>query len=61
MARIIVYDGREFPDPNPNLSIDQVKSMMTEFFPDLANAEVKETSRDEDTLHEFIRKVGVKG
>ena len=24
MARIFIYDGREFPDPDPSLSVDQV-------------------------------------
>ena len=61
MARIFVYDGREFPDPDPNLSVDEVKRMMTDFFPELQNAEVKEAKRDEDTLYEFVRRVGTKG
>ncbi|MBA7676440.1 hypothetical protein ES703_84681 [subsurface metagenome] len=61
MARVFVYDGREFPDPDPNLTPDEVRQMMTDFFPELANAEVKETTRGEDTLYEFVRKVGVKG
>ena len=61
MARVFVYDGREFPDPDANLSPDEVRQMMTDFFPELANAEVKETTRGEDTLYELVRKVGVKG
>jgi len=59
--RVFVYEGREFPDPDPNLSVDEVKQRMTDFFPELANAEVKEVARGEDTLYEFVRKVGVKG
>jgi PRTRC genetic system protein C len=61
MARIFVYDGREFPDPDPNLSVDEVKQMMTSFFPELANAEVREHQREEDTLYELVRRVGTKG
>ena len=61
MARIFVYDQREFPDPDPSLSVEQVKAMMTDFFPELANAEVKESQRDDDTLYLLIRKVGTKG
>jgi PRTRC genetic system protein C len=61
MARKFVYDGREFPDPDPNLSPDEVKQMMTDFFPELANAEVREHKRDEDTLYELVRRVGTKG
>jgi len=61
MARIFVYDGREFPDPDPNLSVDEVKRMMTDFFPELQNAEVKQADRGDDTLYEFVRRVGTKG
>jgi len=61
MARVFVYEGREFPDPDPNLDVDGVKRMMTDFFPELANAEVKQAARGEDTLYEFVKKVGVKG
>ena len=61
MARIFVYDDREFPDPDPNMSVEEVKSMMTDFFPELANAEVREHTRGDDTLHEFVRRVGTKG
>ena len=59
--RIFVYDGREFPDPDPTKSVDDVKAMMSDFFPALVNAEVKEVARGEDTLYEFVKKVGVKG
>jgi PRTRC genetic system protein C len=61
MARVFVYDGREFPDPDPNLSVDEVKAMVTDFFPELSNAEVKEATKDENTIYEFIRRVGTKG
>jgi len=68
MARVFVYDGREFPDPDPSLSVDEVRLSMSNFFPELANAETTESERDsstepgsKDTIHEFKRRVGVKG
>lgn len=61
MARVFIYDGREFPDPDPNLSPEQVKTMMADFFPELANAEIRERQQGEDTLYDLVRKVGVKG
>ena len=61
MVRIFVYEGREFPDPDPAKSPEEVKKMMTDFFPELANADTKEATRGEDTLYHFIKKVGVKG
>ena len=59
--RIFVYDGREFPDPDPTKTVDDIKKMMSDFFPELATAEVKTADRDGDTLYEFVKKVGVKG
>jgi len=61
MGRIFVYDGREFPDHNPDAPVEDVKKAMSDFFPELANAEVKEVKRGDDTLYEFVRKVGTKG
>jgi PRTRC genetic system protein C len=61
MPRIFVYDGREFPDPDPSMTPDQVRQTMADFFPELANAEIKQAARGEDTLYELVRKVGTKG
>ena len=60
-TRVFVYDGREFPDPDPSLSTEEVKQKMTDFFPELTNAEVREHKRDEDTLYELVRRTGTKG
>ena len=59
--RVFVYDGREFPDPDPNMSIDEVRQSMTSFFPELANAETKQSKRGEDDIVEFQKRVGTKG
>ena len=68
MSRVFIYDDREFPDPDPNLSADAVRQQMSSFFPELANAEVTESERDsetepgqKETVYEFKRRVGTKG
>ncbi len=61
MARVFVYDGREFPDPDPALGVEEVKSMMADFFPELSNAETREKQEGENTIIEFSRRVGTKG
>ena len=61
MTRIFVYDDREFPDPDPQMSVDQVKSTLADFYGEIANASVKETPRGNDTIYEFQRRVGTKG
>ena len=60
--RVFIYDNREFPDPSPDMNVDEVRSTLAEFFGELASgAEVKESTRGEDTLYEFTRRVGTKG
>jgi len=68
MSRVFVYDGRDFPDPDPNLSPDEVRTSLSSFFPELANAEVTQSERDsesdpgtKDTIYEFKKRVGTKG
>ena len=61
MPREFIVDGRTFPDPDPNRSVDEVKRMMTDFFPELANAETREHKKGEDISYEFVRRVGTKG
>jgi len=68
MARVFVYDGREFPDPDPNLKVDEVRQNMANFFPELSNAETKESKRpsatvagETETVIEFKKRVGTKG
>ena len=61
MPRIFVADGREHPDPDPNLAIEAVRDLMADFLPDLAGATHTTTARGEDTVIEFTRRVGTKG
>ena len=61
MARVFVYDDREFPDPDPEMTFEQVKATLADFYGEIANASVKETTRGEDTIFEFQRRVGTKG
>ena len=59
--RIFIYDNREFPDPDPEMSVEQVRESLADHFGDLVNATVKESRRGIDTIYEFERKVGTKG
>ena len=61
MARVFVYDDREFPDPDPEMTVEQVKTTLVDFYGEIANASVKEATRGEDTIFEFQRRVGTKG
>ncbi len=59
--RIFVYDGRDFPDPDPSLTAEEVRQNMTGFFPELANADTTESKRGDDTVYTFKKRVGTKG
>ncbi len=59
--RVFVYDGREHPDPDPSLSVEEVRTVMAGFFPEVATAETRTTQRGEDQVMEFVRRVGTKG
>ena len=61
MARIFVYDGKEMPDPDPKMSVDEVRQSFVEFFPELANADNKKTKRGEDEVYTFSKRTGTKG
>lgn len=61
MPRIFVYDGREFPDPDGGLTVEEVKTNLASFMPELANATVTQTQRDGNTIIHFNKRVGTKG
>jgi PRTRC genetic system protein C len=61
MARLFLYDGRTFPDPDPRLSVEDVRRQLSDFFPELTNADTREELRGEDTLYTFARRIGTKG
>lgn len=69
MMRIFVYDSREFPDPDPKMTVEEVRQSMVQFFPELSNADTtgptkRKSKTDpvvEDDLYEFKRRVGTKG
>ncbi|MFN8632922.1 MAG: PRTRC system protein C [Chloroflexota bacterium] len=62
MTRIFVYDGREFPDPDSGLSVEDVRRQLSDFFPELTNAETREERRgDDEVRYTFTRRIGTKG
>lgn len=61
MARIFVYDGREFPDPDSKVSIEDVRRQLAEYFPELTNADTREEKRGDDTVYTFSKRIGTKG
>lgn len=61
MVRFFVIEEREFPDPDPKLTIEQVRDSFAEFLPELHQATHTVVQRGEDQLIDFSRTVGTKG
>lgn len=68
MSRVFIYDGRDFEDPDPKMSTDDVRQSLVPFFPELANADTtagkrkrKDNPAIEDDTYEFKRRTGTKG
>jgi len=59
--RIFIADQRRHPDPDPNLTIEQVRDLMADFLPDLVGAQWTATQEGEDTIIDFQRRTGTKG
>jgi len=64
--RVFVIDGKEYPDPDADLSITgprSVQALYRDYFPgQLDNADVTQKTRDDGTLEvTFKRRIGTKG
>ena len=62
MTRKFTFNGVNLPDPGPNFSVDEVKDIYSNQYPDLATAIVSEPSISGDVAtYTFTRNVGTKG
>jgi len=61
MARKFLYDGKPLDDPDPGMSIEDVRQFYANVFPELFNASNTEKKDGEDTVITFAKRVGVKG
>ena len=59
--RLFIYDGREFPDPGPQFTPDEVREQMALFFPDLINADVTSDVQGDSQRITFKKRIGTKG
>lgn len=62
VARTFKYKNRTLPDPNPELSPEQVKQFHAQAHPELASAAIEgpETRRGA-RIYTFVRQIGTKG
>jgi PRTRC genetic system protein C len=61
-VRSFSYNGAELPDPNPSLSLEEVKGIFSAAYPELTNATIDGPNVKGDRLqYTFVRTAGAKG
>ena len=62
MTRIFQFHGIRLPDPNPTMSVDEVKALYATQYPELATAVVNGPEAVGDKMrYTFDRAIGSKG
>lgn len=62
LVREFQYNGIRIPDPGPNLTVDQVRDLLTPNYPEIATASVSGPEAVGSVLrYTFSRAIGTKG
>ncbi len=62
MTRLFTFNGIRLPDPNPNMSVEEVKALYSAQYPELATAVVNGPEAVGDKMrYSFERAIGSKG
>lgn len=62
LERVFLFNGSKLPDVNPDFSVEQVRDMYVNTYPELATAAVEgPTPVNHTTQYVFTRAVGAKG
>ena len=62
MLREFHYNGVRIPDPGPDLTVDQVRDLLTPSYPEIATASVSGPEATGSVLrYTFSRAIGTKG
>ena len=62
LPREFVFNGSRIPDPNPTMSIDQVRDLLTPSYPEIATATMTGPEDMGTSLrYTFSRAIGSKG
>ena len=62
LERVFLFNGTKLPDPNPAFTVEQVRDVYVNTYPELATAAVDGPSPVNGTMqYTFTRAVGAKG
>ena len=62
LSRCFEFNGMRLPDPNPKLSVEEVRTLYAHQYPDIATAAITGPEAVGDKLvYRFTRAIGTKG
>ena len=62
LSRYFEFHGQKLPDPNPKLSVEDVRTLYAHQYPDIATATIIGPESIGDKLrYQFTRAIGTKG
>ena len=62
LERVFLFSGAKLPDPNPEFSVEQVRDMYVNSYPELATAAIEGPAPINGAMqYVFTRAVGAKG
>ncbi len=62
LARSFTYNGVKLPDPDPRMTAEEVKSLYSHQYPELATAAITGPEALGEQIHySFVRAIGTKG
>jgi len=62
LTRFFEVNGQKLPDPNPQLTVEEVRTFYSHEFPDIATASITGPEAVGDKLrYQFTRAIGSKG
>jgi PRTRC genetic system protein C len=62
LERVFLFSGVKLPDPNPEFTVEQVRDIYVNTYPELATAAVEGPSPVAGAMqYTFTRAIGVKG
>jgi PRTRC genetic system protein C len=62
LERLFVFNGVKLPDPNPDFTVERVRDMYVNTYPELATAAVEGPTPVNGAMqYTFVRAIGAKG
>jgi len=62
LERVFLFNGVKLPDPSPDFTVEQVRDMYVNTYPELATAAIEGPTPVSGSMeYTFVRSVGAKG